>query len=57
MVAENIYFGDSRRDGEGGSYSPSAYTAPASQPAAGYDAPSGEDAFSEMVDDDGDLPF
>ena len=57
VVAENIYFGDSRRDGEGGSYSPSAYAAPATQPAAAYDAPSGEDAFAELAEDDGDLPF
>ena len=56
VVAENIYFGDSRRDGEGGSYSPSAYAAPNPQPAA-YDAPSGEDEFAELAGDDGDLPF
>ena len=58
VVAENIYFGDSRRDGEGGgSYSPSAYAAPAAQPSIGYEAPSGEDAFAELAGDDGDLPF
>ena len=59
VVAENIYFGDSRRDGDtgGGSYAPSAYAAPAAQPAAGYDAPSGEDEFAELAGDDGDLPF
>ena len=57
VVAENIYFGESRRDGEGGSYSPSAYAAPAAQSAPAYDAPSGEDAFAELAGDDGDLPF
>ena len=62
VVAENFYFGDSRRDGEsGGSYSPSSYAAPASaprqHPATGYDLPSGEDQFAELADDDGDLPF
>ena len=59
VVAENVYFGDSRRDGEsGGSYSPSAYAAPASkQPSVGYDMPAGEDQFAELADDDGDLPF
>ena len=58
VVAENVYFGDSRRDGEGGgSYSPSAYAAPAAQSAPAYDAPSGEDEFAELSDDDGDLPF
>ncbi len=61
VVAENIYFGDSRRDGEsGGSYAPSAYAAPApkpQQPSAGYDLPSGGDQFAELAEDDGDLPF
>jgi single-strand DNA-binding protein len=59
VVAENIYFGDSRRDGESGGYAPSAYgSAPAAaHPAAAYDAPSGADQFAELADDDGDLPF
>ncbi len=60
VVADNVYFGDSRRDGEsGGSYSPSAYAAPAQrqQPSAGYEMPAGEDQFAELADDDGDLPF
>ena len=58
VVAENIYFGDSRRDGESGSYAPPAsYGAPA-QPAMGYSAPPmGGDQFAELADDDGDLPF
>lgn len=29
VVADNIYFGDSRREGESGGYSPSSYAAPA----------------------------
>ena len=64
VVAENVYFGDSRRDGDGGSYAPApsyggGYAAPAhpQQPSGGYAAPSGPDQFSELVDDDGDLPF
>lgn len=58
VVAENIYFGDSRRDGESGSYAPPAsYGAPA-QPSMGYSAPPmGGDQFAELADDDGDLPF
>ena len=58
VVADHVYFGDSRRDGEGGSYAPS-YAAPAApRSSAGYDAPTGdEDQFAELSDDDGDLPF
>ncbi len=57
VVAENVYFGDSRREGDGG-YSPSAYAAPAPrQPSAGYEMPAGEDQFADLADDDGDLPF
>lgn len=60
VVAENIYFGDSRRDGDSGGsyggYSPSA-PAPASQPSP-YDAPvPAGDQFTELDDDDGELPF
>lgn len=69
VVAENVYFGDSKRDGEGGgSYSSgytggynaapmsgnSGYSAPAP---SGYGAPSGADQFAELSDDDGELPF
>ena len=73
VVAENVYFGDSpRRDGDdrggysrsdggsygrgngGGSYS----RAPSSAPApADYGIPPVGDQFSELADDDGDLPF
>ena len=67
VVADNVYFGSSRRDsGDAGSagdrgYGPGAYarTAGPSAPAApaDYGIPSGADQFSEMADDDGDLPF
>lgn len=46
VVADNIYFGDSKKDGEGG-YSAPAYNAPATAPAE----------FSELTEDDGPLPF
>ena len=71
VVADNVYFGDSKRDGDGGygdrsggyggsygdrggSYGgrPSAPSAPAD-----YGIPSGGDQFSDLADDDGDLPF
>ena len=55
VVADNVYFGDSKRDGEsGGSYSaapaPSygGYSAPASAPASD---------FAMLEDDDAQLPF
>ena len=64
VVADNIYFGDSRRDGDGGGFdrSGSDYSAPGraypapQQPA--YDAPAGDkDQFTDLDDDDGELPF
>ena len=69
VVADNVYFGDSKRDGEsGGTYSSgyaggyssapmggnSGYAAPAP---SGYGAPTGVDQFAELSDDDGELPF
>ena len=59
VVAENIYFGDSRRDGEGGgSYAPASYGHPAAPQAPAANAtPAGGDQFAELADDDGDLPF
>ena len=67
VVADNIYFGDTRRDGDAGSYGDRGYGAgsyggQSSRPAApaasaDYGIPSGADQFSELADDDGDLPF
>ena len=66
VVADQVYFGDSKRDGEGGSYAPSysnnqggyagGYAAPAAP--SGYGAaPMGGSQFAELSDDDGELPF
>ena len=64
VVADNVYFGDSKRDGDGGSfnqsysggYSNSGYSQAA--PASGYGAPPADgDHFAELSDDDGELPF
>ena len=66
VVADNVYFADSKRDGDGGgSYAPSqggypqsggGYPAPAPAPSP-YSAPPAEgDQFSELSGDDGDLP-
>ena len=61
VVAENVYFGDSKRDNAGdsapayGRQAP-AYSAPTSVPSdGGYE--SGGSAFSELDDGDGELPF
>ncbi len=59
VVADNVYFGDSKRDGAapGGfdqtpSYAPApAYQAPSSP------APGGASGFSMLEDDDSELPF
>ena len=66
VIADNVYFGDSRRDGDGSGYSPSygggqsSYSAPAprSDPFGGYGAPPADgDQFAELSTDDGNLPF
>ena len=46
VVAENVYFGDSRTEGDG-------------KPSGNYAAPSAGEAgqFAELEDDDGELPF
>ena len=68
VVADNVYFGDSKRDGDapsyGGSYgSAPGYGAPADSgygapPQGGYGTPSvGASEFAEIDDVDGELPF
>ncbi|MEG2097825.1 MAG: single-stranded DNA-binding protein [Pseudoflavonifractor sp.] len=56
VIADNVYFGDSKRDGDssGGSYAPAptsggSYTAPPAGPAG--------NEFGDLADDDGELPF
>lgn len=57
VVADNVYFADSRRDGDaqgtGYAPAPSSYAPPASQ---GYGSAPVSD-FAELSDDDGELPF
>ena len=72
VVADNVYFGDSKRDAEGGSYgapsggygapsggygAPGGYAPPAAPVGGGYSAPAGGDQFAELTEDDGELPF
>ena len=69
VVADNCYFGDSKRDSDGGSsfggntyggnsYG-SAYSAPSGNNYGGYAAPAGNPAsdFAMLDDDDAQLPF
>ena len=47
VLAEHVYFGDSKRDAESGG----AYTPPTAEPG------SGGAEFAELTEDDGELPF
>ena len=63
VVADNVYFGDSKRDDQGGSsYSGNSYgnygSAPAAPAYGGYSAPSAPASdFMMLGDDDAQLPF
>lgn len=61
VVAENIYFGDSKRDNGGNASggAPAYGNAPAyGAPSGGQAAPSdGHSAFAEIGEEDGELPF
>ena len=56
VVADNVYFGDSKRDGDSGS----SYSAPAGNSFGGYSAPAASSPasdFAMLSDDDAQLPF
>ena len=55
VIADNVYFGDSKRDGDGAG----SYAAPAAQNFGGYSAPASAPAsdFAMLDDDDAQLPF
>ena len=59
VVAENVYFAESKKAREGGDGGYQGYSqTPPSQSSGGYSAPSESSAFSELDDaDDGELPF
>ena len=59
VVADNVYFGDSKRDGAERSGDYNNYSVPAyGAPAGGYAAPmGGASDFSDLDEEDGDLPF
>ena len=55
VVADNVYFGESKRSSEGGN----TYSAPAAPSFGGYTAPAAAPAsdFAMLDDDDAQLPF
>ena len=58
VVADNVYFGDSKRDGGDTSGYNSGYaSAPASRSAAPSNFSAGGSDFAEIGEDDGELPF
>ena len=67
VVADNVYFGDSKRDGDTGSassyggnaYGGNSYATPAAPSYGGYTAPASAPAsdFAMLDDDDAQLPF
>ena len=54
VVADNVYFGDSKKDGSGDN---GGYTRSYSESSTGYSSPVSGSDFAELSDDDGDLPF
>ena len=54
VVADNVYFGDSKRDGD----NTGSYAAPAAPSFGGYSAPAAPASdFAMLSDDDAQLPF
>ena len=60
VVADNVYFGDSRRRDDGEAPRSGGYSAPASsgnQESYGQTGKNSRSSFEDLSDDDGDLPF
>ena len=60
VVADNVYFGDSKWDAESAGPYSGGYSAPSggrSPAPSGFGAPDMGDQFAELSDDDGELPF
>lgn len=58
VVADNVYFGDSRRDAQSGGHPDDSYMPPPANYTTGGLAPAGQLNMSGDVDvDDGELPF
>ena len=66
VVADDVQFGETKRSREANSgyqggypeaYAPAPQQAQASRTAPGFDMPAGNSDFSEISDDDGEVPF
>ena len=58
VVADNVYFGESKRSSDGGSYNNNSYSAPAAPAYGNYSAPAAPASdFAMLEDDDAQLPF
>lgn len=62
VVADNVYFGESKRSRDEGAGAQRAYSAPAPSPGyddgyRGFESAASGSAFSELSDTDGELPF
>ena len=57
VVADNVYFGDAKRDGDGGGYDRSYSSGGSSSTSSGYAASLDIDQFAELSGDDKNLPF
>ena len=62
IVADNVYFGDSKRDGDstgsyGGNTYAGGYNAPAAPSYGSYSNPAPASDFAMLEDDDAQLPF
>ena len=61
VIADNVYFGDSKRDGDSGnSFGGNTYAAPAAPGFGEYSAPAASSPasdFAMLEDDDASLPF
>ena len=58
VVADNVYFGDSRPGGAGGNNGGYSQAPAYGAPAGGYSVPvGGPSDFAEIDEEDGDLPF
>ena len=57
VVADNVYFGDSRRDTQAGGHPDDSYTPPQANYPTGGMEPAGQLNMGGDVDGDGELPF
>ena len=57
VVADNVYFGDTKRDGEGGSYAPANNYGSYAPSAPVYSAPSAPVSDFATLEDNEELPF